>query len=68
MISTVAAWRRSGSLFAILTGAIFTALAWFSGMDGVWVRKRPSMSRVIDRLTGIVFFGLGPRLAFTNRG
>lgn len=56
-----------GLLFASLTWAIFTALAWFSGMVGDWVRDRPSMTRVIDRLTGIVFIGLGLRLALTKR-
>lgn len=57
-----------GLLFASLTWAIFTALAWFSGMVGDWVRHLPSMTRMIDRLTGIVFIRLGLRLALTKRG
>lgn len=57
-----------GLLFAGLTWVIFTALAWFSGMVGDWVRQRPSMTRLIDRLTGIVFIGLGLRLALAKRG
>lgn len=57
-----------GLLFASLGWAVFTALAWFSGMVGTWIRQRPSMTRVLDQLTGIVFIGLGLRLAFAKRG
>lgn len=57
-----------GLVFAMLTWAIFTALAWFSGVAGDWIRQRPAMPLVIDRLTGIVFIGLGIRLAFAKRG
>lgn len=56
-----------GLVFAMLTWALFTALAWFSGIAGDWIRHRPSMTRVIDRLTGVVFIGLGLRLALTKR-
>lgn len=57
-----------GLLFASLTWAIFASLAWFSGVIGDWVRDRPTTTRIIDRLTGIVFIGLGLRLALTKRG
>jgi threonine/homoserine/homoserine lactone efflux protein len=57
-----------GLLFASLTWTILIGYAWCSGMIGTWVRQRPSMTRVIDRLTGIVFIGLGLRLALTKRG
>lgn len=57
-----------GFLFAMLSWPILIPLAWFSGMVGEWVRHRPSMTRIIDRLTGIVFIGLGFRLAITKRG
>ncbi len=57
-----------GLLFASLTWTIFTALAWFSGIVGDWIRHRSAMTRMIDHLTGIVFIGLGLRLAFTKRG
>lgn len=57
-----------GLLFAILAWVILMALAWFSGKTGDWIRQRPSMTRLIDRLTGIVFIGLGFRLALTKRG
>lgn len=57
-----------GFLFAALSWPILIPLAWFSGMVGEWVRHRPSMNRVIDRLTGIVFIGLGFRLAIAKRG
>jgi len=57
-----------GLLFASLTWTILIGYAWCSGMIGTWVRQRRSMTRVIDRLTGIVFVGLGLRLALTKRG
>jgi threonine/homoserine/homoserine lactone efflux protein len=56
-----------GLLFALLGGVMLIALAWFSGIAGDWIRQQPSMTRLIDRLTGIVFIGLGLRLALTGR-
>lgn len=57
-----------GLLFAVLGWPFLIALAWFSGMAGDWIRHRPSMTRIIERLTGVVFIGLGVRLALAKRG
>jgi len=57
-----------GLAFAILAWAILIALAWFSGLAGDWLRQRPEMALLLDRLTGVVFIGLGLRLALSKRG
>ena len=56
-----------GLTFALLTLAIFSALAVFSGTIGSWLRSRPKLAGGLGWLTGAVLLSLGLRLAFQDR-
>lgn len=56
-----------GLIFALLTWAIFSAIALFSGTLGRWLRRRPGFSRGLGWTTGCVLIGLGLRLALPER-
>jgi threonine/homoserine/homoserine lactone efflux protein len=56
-----------GLTFALLTLAIFSALAVFSGTVGSWLRSRPKLAGGLGWLTGAVLISLGLRLAFQDR-
>ena len=56
-----------GLIFALLTLAIFGALALFSGSIGSWLRTRPEFAGWLGWLTGGVLIGLGLRLALQDR-
>jgi len=57
-----------GTLFAVQTVLIFGALGWYAGSVGGWLRGRPAVGRWLDRATGVLFIGLGIRLALAERG
>jgi len=56
-----------GLTFALLTWAIFSIIALFSGALGGWMRSRPRFASGLGWLTGGVLIGLGLRLAFSER-
>lgn len=56
-----------GLIFALLTLALFGALALFSGTIGSWLRTRPKLAGGLGWLTGGVLISLGLRLAFQDR-
>ncbi len=56
-----------GLVFALLTLAIFGALALFSGSIGSWLRTRPKLVGGLGWLTGGVLISLGLRLALQDR-
>ena len=56
-----------GLVFALLTLAIFSAIAVFSGTVGVWLRDRPKFATGLGWLTGGVLILLGLRLALQER-
>jgi threonine/homoserine/homoserine lactone efflux protein len=56
-----------GTLFAAQTVLIFGALGWYAGTVGGWLRGRPAVGRWLDRATGVLFIGLGIRLALAGR-
>ncbi len=56
-----------GLAFALLTLAIFSAIAVFSGTVGSWLRSRPKFADGLGRLTGGVLILLGLRLALQER-
>ena len=57
-----------GALFAAQTVLIFGALGYYAGTVGGWLRDRPAIGRWLDRATGVLFIGLGIRLALAERG
>jgi len=56
-----------GTLFAAQTVVIFSIVGWYAGALGGWLRSRPAVSRWLDRATGLLFIGLGIRLALAGR-
>ncbi len=56
-----------GLVFALLTLAIFSAIAVFSGTVGLWLRARPTFADGLSWLTGGVLILLGLRLALQER-
>jgi len=56
-----------GLTFALLTWAVFSAIACFSGTLGSWLRSHPSFAGGLRWLTGGVLIGLGLRLALPDR-
>ena len=56
-----------GLVFALLTLAIFSAIAVFSGTVGSWLRARPTFADGLSWLTGGVLILLGFRLALQER-
>jgi threonine/homoserine/homoserine lactone efflux protein len=57
-----------GTLFAAQTVLIFGAIGHYAGTLGGWLRGRPAVGRWLDRATGLLFIGLGIRLALAERG
>ena len=56
-----------GTLFAAQTVLIFGALGWYAGTFGGWLRGRSAVGRWLDRATGLLFIGLGIRLALAGK-
>jgi len=56
-----------GVLFMLAAFIIFSAIAVFSGSFGHILRRSPSASLWLNRVTGLVFLGLAIRLATTSR-
>ena len=51
-----------GIIFTVQAGVIFGLLGYFSGTVGQWINTRPRLGTAMDRLTGVIFVGLGLRL------
>jgi threonine/homoserine/homoserine lactone efflux protein len=56
-----------GMTFALLTWAIFSVVAFFSGGLGAWLRSRPRVAGSLGWLTGSVLIYLGLKLALPER-
>lgn len=57
-----------GTLFAAQTVLIFGVIGYYAGAVGGWLRGRPEVGLWLDRATGVLFIGLGIRLALSERG
>jgi len=57
-----------GVLFMLATLIVFGGLAWFAGLIGGYLRRRPAMEGMLNPIAGVVFVGLALRLAFSQRG
>ena len=55
-----------GGIFAVLTLLWLAAYGWLVG-HGASVLRRPSVRRVLDRVTGVILIGFGIRLALERR-
>lgn len=56
-----------GFVFAFQTVLVFGLLGWFAGTVGAWLQRRASFGRRLDQATGVLFIGLGLRLAVESR-
>lgn len=56
-----------GMVFAAQTVVIFAALGYYAGAVGGWLRGRADIGRWLDRATGVLFLGLGVRLALADK-
>lgn len=52
-----------GTLFAVQTMLVFGLIGWFAGHIGGWLRRSEGADRWMNRATGLLFIGLGLRLA-----
>ena len=59
-----AALLALGATFSLLTFLIKAPIGYFSGSASNWIRTRPSVLTLINRISGAVLVGLGLRLAF----
>jgi threonine/homoserine/homoserine lactone efflux protein len=55
-----------GLLFTLQAALIFGLLGYFSGAVGQRLNRRPAIGTLLDRLTAVVFLGLGLRLIFSR--
>lgn len=56
-----------GLVFAVQTVLVFGLLGWFAGTVGGWLQRRANFGRRLDQATGVLFIGLGVRLAMESR-
>lgn len=55
-----------GVVFSLQAAVLFGALGWFAGGIGQWLQRRPRAGLWLDRLSGVVFVGLGLRMALSR--
>lgn len=53
--------------FAALTFLVKAPIGYFAGVASVWIRTRPIVIKLINRISGAVLIGLGIKLAFEQR-
>ena len=56
-----------GVSFSLLTFLVKAPIGFFAGIASVWVRSRPIVVKLINRISGTVLIGLGVKLAFEQR-
>jgi threonine/homoserine/homoserine lactone efflux protein len=56
-----------GGVFAMVALTLTTAIAWFSGTLGVWVRTKKKLSDALRLTCGGVLGALGVRIALLER-
>lgn len=55
-----------GVVFTLQAAVLFGALGWFAGGIGQWLQRRPRAGLWLDRVSGVVFVGLGLRMALSR--
>ena len=53
--------------FATLTFLVKAPIGYFAGITSLWIRSRPIVIKLINRVSGVVLIGLGIKLAFEQR-
>ncbi len=56
-----------GFVFAALTFLVKAPIGYFAGVASEWIRSRPIVIKLINRISGAVLIGLGIKLAFEQR-
>ena len=56
-----------GFSFAALTFLVKAPIGYFAGIASQWIRSRPIVINLINRVSGTVLIGLGIKLAFEQR-
>ena len=56
-----------GFSFAALTFVVKAPIGYFAGVASSWIRSRPIVIKLINRISGAVLIGLGIKLAFDQR-
>lgn len=52
-----------GLVFMLQTLVVFSLYGWFAGVLGTYLKRRPGAGRWLDRAAGVIFIGLGLRVA-----
>ncbi|MBF8779118.1 LysE family translocator [Pseudomonas fulva] len=55
-----------GLVFTLQAALLFGLLGYFCGAIGQWLRTRPSAGKLLDRVAGTVFIGLGLKIMFSR--
>lgn len=55
-----------GIVFALAAASVFGLIAVTAGELGAWLQRRSTVTRWLDRATGLLFIGLGLRLALAD--
>lgn len=53
--------------FSLLTLLVKVPVGYFAGSASIWIRNRPFIIQMINRISGTVLFGLGLKLALEQR-
>lgn len=56
-----------GISFSFLTFLVKAPIGFFAGIASVWIRSKPIVVKLINRVSGTVLIGLGAKLAFEQR-
>ena len=56
-----------GFSFAALTFIVKAPIGYFAGVASLWIRSRPIVIKIINRVSGAVLIGLGIKLALEQR-
>ncbi len=56
-----------GGIFIVATILVFGGIACLAGSLGLWLRRRPGVQQLMNRLAGLVFLGLALKLATARR-
>lgn len=56
-----------GGMFVVSALIVFSAIAWFAGYLGEWLKSSPKAQVVMNRVAGAVFAALALRLATAER-